>query len=357
MSRSVLVDLSALRDLYCGLGQVALSYGRYFEKNYRKADATYSLTLLVPDDMIGKFGNEVSYLSSSRRLTRKFQFLFPKFDVWHSIHQSTRFKPRYPKTKYILTIHDLNYLYETKGLNRLTKHLKLQQKISKADEIVCISKFTKAEVEEHTRLKGKKCRVIYNHIEPLNKSQFIEPTIEIKKPFFFSLGVIQMKKNFHVLLDLMKLYPDRHLYIAGKESKKAQKNGYAEMIKSRILNENITNVTLLGGITHEEKIWFYENCEAFLFPSLFEGFGIPVVEAMQFGKAVFCSQETSLKEIGSEYAFFWDNFDAKNMKLLIDRNLDVFYNDKERVLKEIEYAMSFTSDSHFKQYEKLYETV
>jgi glycosyltransferase involved in cell wall biosynthesis len=357
MSKSVLIDLSALRDLYCGLGQVALSYGRYFEKNYRKANSAYSLTLLVPDKMIGKFGNEVSYLSSSRKLTRKFQFLLPKFDVWHSIHQSTRFKPQHSETKYILTIHDLNYLYEKKGLNRLSKHWKLQQKINRADEIVCISEFAKAEVEEHTKLKGKKCHVIYNHVEPLHKSKSIEPEIEIKNPFFFSIGVIQRKKNFHVLLDLMKLYPDKHLYIAGKEAKKAKKNEYAEMIKSRIVNENITNVTLLGGISHEEKIWMYENCEAFLYPSLFEGFGLPVIEAMQFGKAVFCSQETSLKEIGGEHAFFWDNFEAETMKLLIDNHLEAFYNNKEKIQKEIEYAMSFTSDSHFKQYEKIYETI
>ena len=357
MSKSVLIDLSALAELYCGLGQVALSYGRYFEKNYKKANAPYSLTLLVPDKMIGKFGNEVSYLSSSRKLTRKFQFLLPKFDVWHSIHQSTRFKPQYSGTKYILTIHDLNYLYEKKGLNRLCKHLKLQQKINRADEIVCISKFTKAEIEKRTKLKGKKCRVIYDYIEPLNKSKSIEPRIEIKNPFFFSIGVIQRKKNFHVLLDLMKLYPDKHLYIAGKEARKAKKNQYAEMIKSRILNENITNVTLLGGISHEEKIWLYENCEAFLCPSLLEGFGIPVIEAMQFGKAVFCSQETSLKEIGGEFAYFWNDFDPKSMKSLIDSHLDKFYEDKDLIKNEIEYAMSFTSDSHFKQYEKIYETI
>lgn len=356
MSKSVLVDLSALKELYCGLGQVALSYGRYFEKNYKRATTTYSLTLLVPDKMIGIFGDDVNYLSSSRKLTRRFQFLLPKFDVWHSIHQSTRFRPRYSKTKYVLTIHDLNYLYEKKGLKRLSKHLKVQKKINRADEIICISNFAKTEVEKHTKLRGKKCQVIYNHNESLSKNQSIKPKFDIRIPFFFSIGVIQMKKNFHVLLDLMKLFPEKHLYIAGKEEK-AYKNSYAEMIKNRINTENITNVTLLGGVSHEEKVWLYKNCEAFLFPSLFEGFGLPVIEAMQFGKPVFCSQETSLKEIGNQHAFFWESFEAEKMKSVIDNNLSAFNNNQMLIDKEIEYAKSFTTDKHFEQYVKLYETI
>jgi len=355
--KKVLVDLTALKDLYCGLGQVALAYGNYFQNNYSRHNSAISLTLLVPDEMIGKFGNEVNYLSSSRKLTRKFQFLLPKFDVWHSIHQSTRFRPRHPKTKYILTVHDLNYLYEKKRIKKLYKHIKLKKKINRADAIVCISKFAKAEVEKHIELSGKKCRVIYNHSEPLDTSISTHPKVAIKTPFFFTVGVIQIKKNFHVLLDLMKLFPEKHLYIAGKEVRKAKKNGYAEMIKKRIVNENITNVTLLGGVSHEEKIWLYENCEAFMFPSLLEGFGLPVIEAMQLGKPVFSSQETSLKEIGDKHAFFWDSFEAEKMKSVIDKNLTDFYNNKTLIDNEIEYANSFMSFKHFEEYMELYETV
>ncbi|NLO71552.1 MAG: glycosyltransferase family 4 protein [Porphyromonadaceae bacterium] len=355
--RKVLVDLSALKNVYSGFGQVALTYGRYFQNNYRKESAHYSLTLLVPDDMIGKFGNEVNYLSSSNRLKRRFPFLFPKFDVWHSTHQLSKFRPFYSGTKQILTFHDLNYLYERKGFSRYRKHRQLQGKINRADQLVCISHFTKEEIERNLNLNRKKCNVIYNYVEPFDECLASKPSIDIKMPFFFSIGALRKKKNFHVLLDLMKLYPEKHLYIAGTEVRNKKKNAYALMIKERIKNERITNVTLLGGILHEEKIWMYKNCEAFLFPSLFEGFGLPVIEAMQFGKPVFSSAETSLKEIGGQFAYFWDDFEPYHMKSLIDANLERFYNERERVWKEKQYAESFSTNTHFEEYEKLYEHV
>lgn len=357
MKRTVLIDLSALKDLFCGLGQVALSYGNYLRDYYKKESSSFEVTLLVPDEMFGKFGNEVKYLSSTRYITRKFQFLLPKFDVWHSIHQLSRFRPRNKYTKIILTIHDLNYLYETTGKRKLKRHLKTQRKIKRANQLVCISNFAKTEVENHHNLFGKECMVIYNHTEALKTQRASAPKIEIKTPFLFSIGVIQKKKNFHVLLDLMKLMPEKQLYIAGKEVSNPEKNGYAQMIRKRIEDEKIDNVTLVGPVSQEEKIWFYQHCEAFLYPSLFEGFGLPVIEAMQFGKPVFCSQETCLKEIGNKYAYFWQNFEALHMKELIDNNLESFKNDSSKINNEMAYANSYTSNNHFESYIKLYETI
>lgn len=350
--RTVLVDLSALKDVFCGLGQVALAYGYFFEKTYQKATSDYSLTLLMPKSMFGMFGNEVSYLDSTFIFRRFQKWYFPVFDVWHSVHQLSRFKPSTTQTKHILTIHDLNYLYETKGTQRLRKHKRLQNKVDRADVIVSISEFGKQEINTHLTLNGKQCQVIYNGVEEIVNKPNKPPKIAIKSPFFFSIGVIKKKKNFHVLLDMMKLFPQKHLYIAGKDTTK-----YAEEIKARIEAENIQNVTLLGAITEEEKNWLYKNCEAFLFPSLFEGFGIPIIEAMQFGKPVFSSQETSLKEIGGDFAYFWKNFNPEDMKQLIDEKLDVFYQNQSLIEQEKEYAHSFSYKKHFQEYEELYKNI
>jgi glycosyltransferase involved in cell wall biosynthesis len=100
----------------------------------------------------------------------------------------------------------------------------------------------------------------------------------------------------------------------------------------------------------------YQHCEAFLFPSLLEGFGLPVIEAMQFGKPVFSSKETSLKEIGGDFAYFWDNFNPEEMKKLIDENLTQFYQNESLADKEKEYARSFSYEKHFEEYEALYKT-
>lgn len=351
--KKILVDLSELKNTYCGLKQIALDYGYYFKENYNREESGYLLTLLMPKTMFGMFGDEVRYIDSSSWLMKHCSYLFPTYDIWHAAHQLSRFKPAYPRTKLILTIHDLNYLYETTGKKREKKHRRLQRKIRRADEIICISEFTKQETEKNLILNGKTCKVIYNGVKNIARKPALKPCREIKEPFFFTIGTIMKKKNFHVLLDMMKLMPDMHLYIAGDNTL----GEYGTMMEKRIETEKIGNVALLGTVSEEEKIWLYAHCKAFLFPSLLEGFGLPVIEAMQFGKPVFSSGATSLREIGRDFAFFWKNFDAQEMKQLIDENLDNFYLDKDLTLIEKEYANSFSYEKHFEEYGKLYSSL
>lgn len=353
--KRMLIDLSELKDLYRGLGQVALAYGEYFKNHYRKSQSDYKITLLMPKEMFGMFGEEVSYLDSKHPLRILHRWFFPQFDIWHSTHQLSRFKPpflRSAKTKVILTIHDLNYLYETQGARRRRKHARLQRKVHRADMLICISQFVKQEVERNLELNGKGCRVIYNGVTDISLEPSSKPKTDIKKPFFFSIGVFRRKKNFHVLLDMMKLMPDKQLYLAGIAT-----TDYGEYIQSRIRDEGVHNVHVLGSVSAKEKVWLFSHCEAFLFPSLFEGFGLPVIEAMQFGKPVFSSKETSLKEIGGEFAYFWDSFNAEEMKSLIEESLDVFYSDEKLQSDMKEYAFSFTYEKHFEQYGKIYKNL
>ena len=356
MKKRLLVDLSSLKNIYSGLGQIALSYGNYFKENYKSDTFPYDLTLLVPRKYFGKFGNEVQYISSSNLLRKNKLLPFPKYDSWHSIHQLSRFRPISKNTKCILTIHDLNFMYEKTANSRLRRFRKIQNKVDRANEIVCISHFTKKEVENNLSLKGKECKIIYNRVPLINNDMAVKPSFQISEPFFFTLGVVNPKKNFHVLLDLMKLMPDKHLYITGIQADIKQ-NGYANLIKDRIENENIHNVTLRGPVTHKEKVWMYQNCQAFLFPSLLEGFGLPIIEAMQFGKPVFSSEETSLKEIGGEFAHFWKNFNPIEMKQLMEDNIDKFYQDIAFIEKQKKYAQLFSNEQHFKEYDKLYRAV
>lgn len=356
--KKLLVDLSALQNFKTGLGQVAFGYGNYFKENYSKAEQGYELHLLLPEEYFGAFGNEVKYISSDSWLRKHSKYCLPRFDVWHSIHQLSRFKPRSSKTKYILTIHDLNYLYEFPSVKYKKKqNRRINRKIRRADEIVCISNFTKEEILRNLEIFDKDIKVIYNQVKLIDPSNAKEPTVSLQKPFFFAIGVLLRKKNFHVLLDLMKLMPEKHLYIAGNTQKTSLDSDYYSIMKQKIESEGIQNVTFMGGISNEEKVFMYQNCEAFLIPSLLEGFGLPVIEAMQFGKPVFSSPATSLREIGDRYAYFWDSFEPEEMKRAIDENLDTFYQDPALAEAEKQYAKSFASDRHFEEYQKIYNSL
>jgi len=346
--KKIIIDLSMLKHINCGLGQVAFNYGEYFKQNYL-GDGISQIYLLLPKKMIGDFGPAVKYISSNW-WHKIFPFLLPKCNVWHAIHQLSHFHPFYSDTKLILTIHDLNFLYE-KNKSKSDRYLqKVQNEIDRADKIICISEFTKDETERFIKLNGKKIEVIYNGVEQFDSNIAKRPDFIIKdKSFFFSIGQIKKKKNFHVLLPLMKMFPEKQLYIAGKSG-----TTYAAEIQSVIKKENISNVHLVGQITNEERVWLYKYCEAFLFPSLFEGFGLPVIEAMSFGKPVFTTEETSLKEIGGGLTYVWDNFDAVGMKSVLDKNLTLFYSSPLNATKNIDYAKTFSYEKHMIKYLEIY---
>lgn len=348
MKKKVLIDLSILKHINCGLGQVAFNYGKYFKQHY-SLNQNYDLYFLLPKKMFGEFGSEVHYISSN--VWKKFlPFLLPKIDVWHSIHQLSSFHPFYQKTKLVLTIHDFNFLYEKSGFKSRRYLRRVQQEIDRSDKIVCISNFSKSEAERFTDLKGKSIDVVYNGVEQFDiESTKIPDFVKSSKPFFFTIGQIKKKKNFHVLLPLMKLFPENELYIAGQTG-----TAYADQIQAVIQSENISNVHLVGIVSNEERVWLYKNCEAFLFPSLFEGFGLPVIEAMYFGKPVFTTGETSLKEIGGGFTFIWDNFEPEYMKDVVVDNLRDFYLSPLRAKQNIDYAKSFSYEKHMESYLKIY---
>lgn len=348
LMKKVLLDLSVLKHINCGLGQVAYNYGVYFS-NHTFDDL--EITLLLPKKYFGAFGSNVKYLESKEIYTI-FPCLIPQFDVWHSIHQLSRFSPSRKATKNILTIHDLNFLYE-KEADKIEKYRKkIAKKIDRADIITVISNFVKNDVCKNFEIK-KSIEVIYNGVEFLTSDGEQKPkSVNDSTPFIFSIGQMFPKKNFHVLLDAMKLLPQFNLYLVGKKTTE-----YGQMIENRIKGENIKNVFLLGEIEHIEKIWMYNHCEAFVFPSLFEGFGLPIIEAMFFRKPVISSDKTSLREIGADQVEFLDNFSPDEIAQKILLAIEKAKKFPETLDMKFRYASSFSYQKHFEEYLKLYRTI
>jgi glycosyltransferase involved in cell wall biosynthesis len=115
-------------------------------------------------------------------------------------------------------------------------------------------------------------------------------------------------------------------------------------------------VVFTGAINAQEKKWLYEHCTAFVFTSKAEGFGLPVIEAMQFGKPVFLLNSTSLPEIGSTYAQYWNKDD--NGELMAQKLQDglAFYQLQPQTLEEMkQYAAGFHWQANAKAYAALYK--
>lgn len=340
-----LIDLSILRHPCCGLGQIAMSYGQWYAAHPETIVEGCEVTLLVPKAFVGAFGDKVDYLEA-RDIYRLLPCLMPHYDLWHSIHQMSPFRPSSRSTRRIVTIHDVNFIYEKRGAKRQKYTHRLQRECDSANEICFISRFAQNDTAKHINIGGKPQHVIYNGVATLTEGPQ-EPVAQASDgtPFMLSIGVLKAKKNLHTLLPMMDLMPEFRLIIAGDDS-----DTYAQQLRDQLPQH--PNVSIVGTVSNEQRRWLYAHCSALLFPSLSEGFGLPIIEAMQWGKPVFCSDRTSLPEIGSTHAFYFTDFEPESMVAVVKRGLAAF--DAAAALAEQKYAAAYSYESHMRQYWSIY---
>lgn len=267
--------------------------------------------------------------------------------LWHSPFQLSHF---FPKNKNILlTIHDLNFLYELDENKQKVELQKLQKIVDKAIRIVAISQFVKDDIIKYLNIKNKEVSVIYNGCS-LYKGDLQIPLNKPNKKFLFSVGTVLPKKNFHTLPCLLQ-NNDYELIIAGVRSE------YEKQIKEEAQKYGVTDrVKIIGVIPEAEKHWYYKNCEAFLFPSIAEGFGLPVIEAMYYQRPIFLSNHTSLPEIGSKYAFYFNReFNREMMQTEFKKGMELFSAGAIDLDDMKQHALSFSWENAAKQYWDIYE--
>lgn len=273
-----------------------------------------------------------------------------QFDVWHSTHQDVVYKPRSKTVKQLLTVHDLNFLIERKhDPAKIKKRLQsIQRNIDRADAITCISAFTKQMMEEQLNLQNKSVQVIYNGCNIHEFPGFEAPAYKPRAPFIFTIGTVLPKKNFHVLPCLLK-NNNYELVIGGVGNA-----SYEKMIMTEAEKHGVADrVFLAGAVTEADKYWYYKNCLAFAFPSLAEGFGFPLVEAMYYGKPCFASALTSLPEIGGELVYYFTDFDPIAMQTVFEKGMQ-HYVTEQPAASIRQRAMEFSWTNAAKAYLDIY---
>lgn len=339
----ILVDILKAKDLYSGLGQFSVNFAEALQA---PGTGDQRFTFLAPPGL--SLSGTARYERPNWRKRYLPAFNRP-YDLWHSLHQFPSFLPG-PRSKWILTVHDLNFLLEKEPAKADRYLRRLQRNIHMAEAVTTISHFTRQELERHVDLRGKNVQVIHNGVKVPTGS----PSEHRGRPYFLSLGVFKEKKNFHALLPLMAHFPDHDLVLAGNSN-----TAYGERIKSQVREFGLGDrVHLPGAVDEQEKFRLYSHCEAFLFPSLAEGFGLPVIEAMLLGKPVFLSRATSLPEIGGDVAFYFDAPGPTEMADTIVKGLRAFGNDQgvhsERSKR---HASQYTWGNSIAKYRALYDEV
>lgn len=285
------------------------------------------------------------------------KFFFPLLRntaVWHSTFQGTMYYPASRKVKIVATIHDLNFLYEEHiGERERKRNLeRLQLKINRADHVVGISQFVLNDLRKHLSVDDKPMSVIYNGCYIEQPEHVEKPQLATDKPFLFTIGTIASKKNFHVLPSLL-VGNDWNLVIAGIVVEEV----YMQRIMEEAQKHGVSDrVIFAGGISENDKKWYLENCLAFTFPSIAEGFGLPVIEAMYFGKPTFLSTSTALPEIGGKHAYYFEDFDPESMRETLSKGLAHYkQTSPSEMIKK--HAASFSWEQAAREYLKVYKRV
>lgn len=307
----------------------------------------------LPKNLFGSFGNTVKYIAH-KSFDKFFHRKAMGFDIWHSTTTLSWYMPADKKTKFIFTLHDINFVIETPERKKSNaRYLKLiQKRINRADHIIAISAFSLAQARQYLQLGNKPASVIHPGCSFISTPpQETVPAYIPKKSFLFSIGLIQKRKNFHVAIPLLQ-DNDYEYIIAGIDNFDYKQTIIAEAEKYGVLDR----LKFTGPVTEGEKAWYYKNCAAFLFPSFAEGFGLPVVEAMYYGKPVFISTETSLPEIGGEHAYYFRDFTPESVKDCFKKGMSHYaLNQPQQKIKQ--HALQFTFENMSKQILDLYKSM
>lgn len=304
--------------------------------------------LYLPKDKKNSFGSDIK-VKTVGAFDRVLLY-DPRIKLWHTTTQLSRYQPK--GCKKVLTIHDLNFLYEPISDAQKQRRLQLVKKNLKGtDAIVAISNFTKDDIKKHLDIGNIPLEVIYNGCD-VYKGQIIEPANKPKGKFLFAIGTVLPKKNFHVLPPLLR-GNDYELYIGGI----FDSQDYADKIINVAREYGVEDrVHLLGSVPEAQKHWYLKHCEAFLHPSIAEGFGLPVIEAMQYGRPVFLSVHTSLPEIGGQQAYYFNHdFEPDAMLREFEAGMKDFGSGDITAESVRERALSFSWDEAARRYFDLYQ--
>lgn len=352
---TIFLESHNIKNLNFGFGQ----FNYHLIKGLYNADMQdFKITLHAKNiaplkEEFGDFFNYKNYYSFRRYPLFQIR---KKFDVWHSLNQNIKIEP-FHDIPYLLTVHDVNFIEEISKDPNHEVNVRFQNKLNRSNAITYISEYAKQSTHYYFKVPKVPEFVIHNGnpIRDITLPSNYRPRLVSERPFLFSIGEFTARKNFHVLVEMLAHLPDYNLILSGKSSTDYANSKLESVITSLNLKDR---VLITNKIDDLEKKYYLKNCEAFVFPSLREGFGIPPIEAMRFGKPVFLSKNTSLPEIGGKDAFYWDHYDAEYMANIVKQGLRKFNEQRDQLSsKYMMHAKSFDWDIAAKQYIEVYRSL
>nr|WP_262908461.1 glycosyltransferase family 1 protein [Chryseobacterium sp. R2A-55] len=282
-------------------------------------------------------------------------------DIFHGLSGELPLRWNKKPIKKIVTIHDLIFLRFPNYYSFFDRKIhfwKFKRATEQADLIIAISEQTRKDIIQFLKVPESKIEVVYQGCHQAFKEyifpDFFEQTkmrFNLPEKFILNVGTIEERKN---LLGIVKALKDTDipLVVVGRKTK------YFNRVRRFIDKNNLKNqVLFLENVSMHELAAIYRLADIFVYPSFFEGFGIPVIEALFSGTPVITSNVSCLPEAGGKDSVYInpENVDDIRAKILFLWNNES--ERKRRARMGLEYVQKFTDENIAKEMMKIYQKV
>lgn len=280
-------------------------------------------------------------------------------DIYHGLSNELPFSLN-KNVKTVVTIHDLifkRFPQWYKPFDRKMYDWKFKSACKKADRIIAISEQTKSDIINYYNINESKISVVYQTCNDSFKCQVTSKLISqvkekynLPNEFLLNVGTIEPRKN---ALDIVKaLHTNKintPLFIIGRDTK------YAQKIKKYIAENKLDNqITILHNVTNEELPIFYKMAKIFIYPSTFEGFGIPIIEALYSGTPVITSQGGCFSEPGGKHSIYVEVGNITELANAISNLLQNKAKQQEMIEQGLKHVQIFNTDKLTEDLYKVY---
>lgn len=330
----------------------------------RRNDSNMKLLLYTPDKGRDVLRNQIIESDNSRFVFPKKklgkiykslwrtknivkQLLEDKVQIYHGLSGELPLGLRNSGIKSVVTIHDLIFLRHPEYYHWFDRKMytwKFHQTIKQADRIIAVSECTKRDILEFGKIDPEKISVIYQSCNPKFTNMPTEGEMEatakkydLPKRYLLCVGTIEERKNLMLAVRSLSLLPeDIHLVAVGKKTK------YADKVMETADKTGVSHrLHLLSGVSDDELNVIYKKAEVFVYPSRYEGFGIPIIEAIFCGLPVVASTGSCLEEAGGPDCLYVNPDDSEGMAAAIMQLLNNEEERKRRITSSLEYVQKY----------------
>ena len=369
MKKRIVINALASLGTKTGVGRYTeniiayLAMANRYEQNYFYGYFTNQRLSNNKHSSLGKLKGLATKFSLIKSIIR---LLLSKISALSNKKYDLYFEPNFiplkniKAAKTIVSVHDFSFLiyqeYHTKErVEYFDKYF--FSNIANADAIICFSEYTKNEVIKNIGINGTNVYVIYHGVDHnvfkiLDNKQTVH---NLPEQFIFCAGSIEPRKN---LMGLLNAYNELNEDI--KLKYKLVLVGFKGWENTQIMNlikKNTHNIHYLGFVSDEELARLYNLASCFIYSSFYEGFGLPILEAMACGTPVICSNSSSMPEVGGDAVLYFDPNNIKELTYQITYLLTDKVLQQNLVQKGLSRAEQFSWEKSAKEHLDVFEEV